>query len=97
MDVGVGNRPPAALLAGELVEACTLLLGAVEVVGGLEPRGNGGLHECVAQLVGVPADLDVQRTGKAVVRIAKPGVALGLLEVGKDVVVTPPGGAVDVA
>ena len=97
MDVGIGNRPPAALLAGDLVEARTLLFGTVEVVVALEPRGDGGLHERVAQLVGVPAVLDVQRTVGAVVGVAEPGVALGLLEVRKHVVVAPAGRAIGVA
>lgn len=97
LDVGVGNRPSAALLAGDLIEARTFLLGTVEIVGALEPRGDGGLHERVAQLVGVATVLDVQRTVGAVIRVAQPGVAFGLLEVRKHVVVTPAGRAIGIA
>src|SRR4029079_18130347 len=89
MDVGIGNRPPSALLAGDLVEARAPLLGNGGVVGALGPRGDGGLHERMAQLVGVTAVLDVQRTAGAVVGVAEPGVALGFLEIREHVVIAP--------
>ena len=97
VDVGVGHRPAPALLAGDLVEADALLLGAVEVVGGLEARGDSRVDERVAELVGVATVLDPQRPVGAVERPAEPGVALGLDEVRQDVVVAPAVGPVRVA
>ena len=97
VDVGVGDRPASALLAGDLVEPGALLLGPVEVVGGLEARGDGGVDERVAELVRVATVLDAQRSVGAVERPTEPGVALGLDEVRQDVVVAPALGSVRVA
>jgi hypothetical protein len=97
VDVRVGHRPAAALLAGDLVEAGALLLGAVEVVGALEPGGDRRLDERVAQLVVVAAVLDPQRSAGSVERPAEPGVALRLDEVRQDVVVAPAVGPVRIA
>ncbi len=89
LEVALVDRPAPPLLAGDLVEPGALLLGAVEVVGGLEPGADRAVDERVAQLVGVDAVLDVQRPLLPVQRAAEPGVALGLHEVGQHVVEAP--------
>ena len=81
LEVGLVDRPAATLVAGHLVEPGALLLGAVEVVGGLHPGADRALDPEVGQLVGVAAVLDVQRPVLTVVRRAEPGVALGADEV----------------
>ena len=78
LEVGLVGRPAAAALAGDLVEPGALLLGAVEVVGRLEPGADRALDERVAEVVGVAAVLDVQRAALAVERAAEAGVVLGL-------------------
>ena len=91
----VDQRRP--LLAGDLVLPGALLLGAVEVVGGLESGADRAVHERLAELVGVDAVLDVQRPVLPVPRSGQPGVALRLHEVRQHVVEAPAGGAVLVA
>ena len=81
LEVRLVDRPAAALVAGHLVAAGALLLGAVEVVGRLQPGADRALHPQVGELVGVAAVLDVQRSVLAVVRRSEAGVALRADEV----------------
>ena len=97
LEVGLVGRPAAAALAGDLVETSTFLLGSVEVVVGLQTGADRALHERVAQLVGVAAVLDVQRSRLPVQRRAQPRVGLRTHEVGQDVVEPPADRAVLVA
>ena len=73
LEVGLGHRPAATLLAGHLVEPGALLVGAVEVVGRLEagrdratrprPRSTGGCSDGPRRAVARPGRGTAPRAG----------------------------------